>query len=223
MANSKEDNTVIVLHTGYSSTIIEEKDENLPFVRANCSCVLVTGSKNIIVDTMTPWDTNLILLSLEANGLTPDDINYVISTHGHSDHTGNNNLFLKAKHIVGYCISVKDKYFLHPFDKGLPFEIDEGITVIPTPGHTADDVSVVIKTEDMGTVVIAGDIFEREEDIEQPEIWRSCGSVNPEQQENSRAVIANIADYIVPGHGPIFKVTDGMKKKLSQNLSRCNQ
>ncbi|EFX70447.1 hypothetical protein DAPPUDRAFT_61331 [Daphnia pulex] len=216
-------NRVKVLHTGYSSTIIEEKDENLPFVRANCSCVLVTGSKNIIVDTMTPWDTNLILLSLEANGLTPDDINYVISTHGHSDHTGNNNLFLKAKHIVGYCISVKDKYFLHPFDKGLPFEIGEGITVIPTPGHTADDVSVVIKTEDMGTVVIAGDIFEREEDIEQPEIWRSCGSVNPEQQENSRALIANFADYIVPGHGPIFKVTDAMKKKLSENLSSCNQ
>jgi hypothetical protein len=67
-----------------------------------------------------------------------------------------------------------------------------------------------------------GDIFEREEDIEQPEIWRSCGSVNPEQQENSRAIIANIADYIVPGHGSIFKVTDAMKKKLSQNVSTCN-
>ena len=42
--------------------------------------------------------------------------------------------------------------------------------------------------------------------------------MNPKQQENSRAVIANIADYIVPGHGPIFKVTDAMKKKLLQNL-----
>jgi len=41
---------------------------------------------------------------------------------------------------------------------GLPFNIDEGITVIPTPGHTADDVSVVIKTEDLGIVVIAGKI-----------------------------------------------------------------
>jgi glyoxylase-like metal-dependent hydrolase (beta-lactamase superfamily II) len=72
----------------------------------------------VIVDTMTPWDTKFILLALEANGLTPDDINYVVSTHGHSDHIGNNNLFLKAKHIVGYCVSVKDQYFLHPFDKG---------------------------------------------------------------------------------------------------------
>lgn len=39
-------NRVKILHNGYSSNIIEEKDENLPFVRANCSCVLVTGSSN---------------------------------------------------------------------------------------------------------------------------------------------------------------------------------
>ena len=68
--------------------------------------------------------------------------------------------------------------------------------------------------------ITTGDIFEREEDIEQPEIWRSCGTVNPDQQEKSRAKIANIADYIVPGHGPIFKVTDAMRKKLT---SLCQQ
>ncbi len=109
---------VQILHNGYSSNPIEEPNETLPFVRANCSCVLVTGSKNVIIDTMTPWDTSLILNSLKLNGLNPDDINYVISTHGHSDHTGNNHLFLKAKHIVGFCISEKDRYFLHPFDQG---------------------------------------------------------------------------------------------------------
>ena len=41
---------------------------------------------------------------------------------------------------------------------GIAFEIDVGIKVIPTPGHTADDVSVVVKTEDLGIVVIAGKI-----------------------------------------------------------------
>lgn len=45
-------------------------------------------------------------------------MNYVISTHGHSDHIGNNNLFRMAKHIVGFSISFKDQYFMHPFDKG---------------------------------------------------------------------------------------------------------
>ena len=41
---------------------------------------------------------------------------------------------------------------------GIAFEIDAGVKVIPTPGHTADDVSVVVKTEDLGIVVIAGKI-----------------------------------------------------------------
>lgn len=38
----------------------------------------------------------------------------------------------------------------------MPFQIDEGIQVIATPGHTADDISVVVQTENLGTVVIAG-------------------------------------------------------------------
>lgn len=28
---------------------------------ANCTCTLVKGEKNIIVDTMTPWDKQLII------------------------------------------------------------------------------------------------------------------------------------------------------------------
>ena len=113
--------SVHVLHSGYSSHPVEGSQETLPFVNANCSCVLITGSKNVIVDTMTPWDTTFILDSLRLNKLNPDEINYVISTHGHSDHTGNNHLFLKAKHIVGFCISERDRYFLHPFDQGITF------------------------------------------------------------------------------------------------------
>lgn len=112
-------NYVKVLHEGYSSNIVEQTGKSLPFVHANCSCVLVTSeSTNVIVDTMTPWDGDRIKESLKSFGLTPDDINYVISTHGHSDHLGNNNLFLKAKHIVGFCVSVGDQYFLHPFEEG---------------------------------------------------------------------------------------------------------
>lgn len=65
----------------------------------------------------------------------------------------------------------------------------------------------------------SGDIFEKMEDIDNPEIWRTAGSLNPEQQEKSRAKIANIADYIIPGHGPMFRVTNEMKEKI---ISACN-
>ena len=127
-------NRVEVLQNGYSKSSEPSADESeinnsvikLPSVRANCSSVLITGTPgaNVIVDTMTPWDSDFILQSLRARGLEPDDINYVVGTHGHSDHIGNNNLFLKAHHIVGFCLSFRDRYYLHPFDQGkvLQFE-----------------------------------------------------------------------------------------------------
>jgi len=112
-------NRVEVLSNGYASMDSQcaTKDE-LGCVRANCSCVLITGNACVIVDTMTPWDRKFILDSLETRGIKPDDVDFVVSTHGHSDHHGNNNLFLKAKHIVGFCVSFQDQYFLHPFDQG---------------------------------------------------------------------------------------------------------
>lgn len=50
-----------------------------------------------------------------------DQIDYVISSHGHSDHTGNNNLFIEnvKQHIVGFCINFKDQYYAHPFEHGM--------------------------------------------------------------------------------------------------------
>lgn len=60
-----------------------------------------------------------VLQGLQKYDLSPSEIQYVVSTHGHSDHIGNNNLFTKATHIVGFSVSFKDKYFLHPFDKGI--------------------------------------------------------------------------------------------------------
>jgi len=211
-------NSVQVLFNGYSH--VQEpssgvSDDGPCTVKANCSCVLITGSSKVIVDTMTAWDKELILEALDGKGINPDEIDFVVSTHGHSDHIGNNNLFLNAKHIVGFCFSFKDQYYLHPFDQGIPYEIADGIKVIPTPGHTADDVSVVVESQELGTVVIAGDIFEREEDIDHPEIWRDeGGSTNPELQERSRSEIIKIADYIVPGHGPMFKVSEAMRNQM---------
>lgn len=51
-------NEVIVLFEGYSTQIDS-------FVMdANCSCILIKGLKNIIVDTMTAWDKDEILEGL---------------------------------------------------------------------------------------------------------------------------------------------------------------
>lgn len=200
-----------VISDGYSKIVNGE-------MQANCTCTLIKGKYNVIVDTMTAWDKDCIIKGLEKHRVSCDDIHYVVCTHGHSDHIGNNNLFLNAKHIVGFAVSYKNTYFVHPFDTGEPFVIDKDVTVIPTPGHTSSDVSVIVQTDDRGIIAIAGDLFEKEEDISDPSIWRYiAGSDDPEKQERNRNKLLLHADWIVPGHGPMFKVVPYMKQvaKLS--------
>lgn len=189
---------VKVLFPGYSFT-----DENGQY-RATGTSSIITGPIKVVVDTGGPWDKDKLIAALQDNGITPDEIDYVVCTHGHSDHIGNLNLFLNAKHIVGFDINYKDSYFDHDFKKGDAFIIfKDFVTVIPTPGHMHSDVSVVVKdAEGLGTVVVCGDLFESENDGDS---WKEI-SEWPEEQIKNRDKVMKMADYIIPGHGPMFQV-----------------
>ena len=58
------------------------------------------------------------------------------------------------------------------------------------------------------SVSFAGDLFECEADIKDGNIWRQL-SEQPELQEQNRRRVLELADYIVPGHGAMFKVDKG--------------
>ncbi|XP_068626856.1 metallo-beta-lactamase domain-containing protein 1 [Battus philenor] len=203
---------VIVLYDGYSK--MSSSNE----MTANCTCSLIKGIDNIIVDSMTAWDSDKIISGLKTHGLAPEDINYVVSTHGHSDHIGNNNLFLKAKHIVGFSISFKDKYYIFPFEKGEEYAINDSVKVIPTPGHTLSDVTVLVKSLQNENIAITGDLFEKYEDIEDSSIWLEAGSEDNIRQLRNRSKIIDIADWIIPGHGPKFKVTNDMRQIVRKQV-----
>ncbi|XP_046547469.1 metallo-beta-lactamase domain-containing protein 1-like isoform X2 [Haliotis rubra] len=198
---------VIVLKEGYSV-----KDG--PGHQKACgSITLLRGAHTILVDTGNPWDKDLIIEGLHEHSLLPEHIEYVVCTNGHTDKVGNLNLFPGALHIVSYDVSVKDRFLLHQFGEGIPYEIDEHVEVVPTPGHTGSDVSVIVKNTALGTVAVTGDLFERFEDLDQPHLWQE-NSEQPEQQEQSRIAVLRQADYIVPGHGPMFQVPPDSKKQL---------
>lgn len=190
---------VHVLFDGYSKTTEEG-------ISANCTCTLITGPQNIIVDTMTAWDGPKLRAALEDYKLTPNDINWVICTHGHSDHIGCNYLFQQAKHIVGFCYSYKDIYYECSFASGQEMQIDEGLKIVPTPGHTLQDVSVLVEKSNKEVIAITGDLFEREEDLNDDSIWKAAGSDSEVLQEENRRKILELARWIVPGHGPMFEV-----------------
>ncbi len=110
----------------------------------------------------------------------------------------------------------RDKFSLHPYDAGEEYPIDgDLVRVVPTPGHTLDSVSVRVVTSSHGTVVVAGDLFEREEDIGDPRVWQEAGSDRPDLQAEHRAKVLLCADHVVPGHGPMFRVTDGHKRSAA--------
>ncbi|XP_055712655.1 metallo-beta-lactamase domain-containing protein 1 [Phlebotomus papatasi] len=205
---------IFILFDGFSEIKTLENEE---VMLANCTCTLIKSRGiNIIVDSLTPWDSERLLAALQKHQIAPKDINFVVSTHGHSDHVGNNNLFLDAKrHIVGNNISFKETYFLHNWTN--PYVINENVEIIRSPGHTPDCVSVIVRGSNLGERVgITGDLFEKEGDILNDSLWKDAGSYNEDVQKENRLKIASMVDVIIPGHGPAFKVTEEMRKILQE-------
>ena len=205
---------VYVLQPGYSTV---NSDGSMC---ANGTSTLIIGpTKKVIVDTLSPWDRDAMINLLQHYNLKPCEITHVVCTHGHPDHTGNNNLFTDAKiHIVGNSIYHKDIYYEHHFADGTSYEIDgRDLYVHPTPGHTLDSTSVVVNTR-KGRVCIAGDLFEKEEDIKDSGVWKEAGSEDEAQQIKNRSLMLLLSDFIVPGHGPMFKVTNEMKIEAQTSL-----
>uniref|UniRef100_A0A0X3PAT5 Metallo-beta-lactamase domain-containing protein 1 n=1 Tax=Schistocephalus solidus TaxID=70667 RepID=A0A0X3PAT5_SCHSO len=175
---------------------------------AECSISLILGAFNILFDPGSPWDGLLITKMLSDHGLKSSEVAFVVCSHPHIDHVGNLNFFPDATIVVGTEVTKHDELYQHPISYNNPFRIDDKVEIIFTPGHTESDVSLVVRdTEDYGTVVLTGDVFENEHDIGQPSLWMN-NSINPALQDQSRKNLLKIADYIVPGHGAAFHVSD---------------
>lgn len=206
---------VKVLFNGYS----EQLDDKT--MRANCTCTLIKGQKLIIVDTMTAWDQKRILEALNRENVIPAEIDYVVCTHSHADHIGNNNLFTNAEHIVGFSVQHGDLFY----EKNIKYEeyiLCEGVKVIATPGHTAEDITVLVQTIINGQpkcVAITGDLFEKEDDILNPSIWQNLGQYDLQKvQSQMRSRVIHLADFIIPGHGPMFSVTDTIRQIIDSQV-----
>ena len=190
--------SVVVLKPGYA------RWEGYASQRACGTITLVRSLKNCIVDLGIPTDKALILKQLKAQRLYPKDIDFVILTHSDVDHIGNMNLFPDATFIGGNDVMQGD-HFLEFFKE--KYVVDENISVIHTPGHDNRSISVLVKTA-KGLVAITGDLFEYNKDwltVDTSEAWEPW-SQDKDLQNKSRAKIWKLADYIVPGHGDMFKV-----------------
>ena len=161
---------------------------------------------NIIVDP--GMNRELLLDVLRKEDLSPDKINYVILTHYHLDHSLLAGIFEKAK--------VLDNEDVYSWDGKIESHEDKipgtDIKIIKTPGHDMFHCSVLVKTENLGKVAIVGDVFWWKDGQEQKTDTGSLIELkdpyvkNKEELINSRKKVLEFADYIIPGHGKVFKV-----------------
>ena len=189
-----------VLIEGYA------KEENGAEFASSTTTLIREGDLNIIVDP--GMNRKLLLESLRKEGLPSDKINYVILTHYHLDHSLLAGIFKNARIMDNSDICSWDGK-IEAHDGKVP---GTDIEIIRTPGHDMFHCSVLVKTNEFGKVIIAGDVFWWEDSQEQKTDKESLMKhkdpymKNEEELTNSRKKILELADYIIPGHGKMFKV-----------------
>jgi len=188
---------VKVLLPGYFKWLGLGRDK---FKASSTVTLIQDNGVNILVDTGNQEVEKKLVDALKKQGLTPEDINYVILTHHHLDHTANNHLFKKAI-ITDWLTSYKKDKFIIDFDmvkKGQK-KISPNVYIKSTPGHVKDEGSVIVAAKD-GIIAIAGDLFFNDQ------AERDIFVHDKKDFQRSRKELIKLADYIVPGHGGMFRV-----------------
>ena len=171
--------------------------------RVASSCTLIRDAdRTIVVDPGMAESARSILDPLAALGVRPEDVTDVVLGHHHPDHT------IHAGHFPN--AAVHDHWAIY---RGTAWEDSEcdgrvlapSVVLARTPGHTAQDLAVVVGTPD-GVVVCTHSFFSDETTVDDE---------TPDDVDGlhaSRAAILAVADVIVPGHGAMFRPTEATSR-----------
>ena len=153
------------------------------------------GELRVVVDPGMVPEPAAILGPLGEVVDSAEEITDVIFSHHHPDHTLNAALFPKARFHDFWAIYQGDVW------KGRPaegFALSRSIRLIETPGHTPQDITTLVST--IGGTVAFTHLW-----------WSASGPASdplasdPSALHRNRARVLEIAQLIVPGHGPPFK------------------
>ena len=183
--------TVDVLVDGYA-----RREGDVARVAGTVSLVR-SGALVAIVDPGMVADASAILAPLLDHGLAPADVTDVVLSHHHPDHTMHVGLFARAAVHDVWATYRGDAWHDRPAE-GVALADD--VVLWETPGHTPQDVSTVVTTDD-GVVVLT-------------HLWWHAQmegdprAVDLDALHRGRARVLEVADRIVPGHGPAFAVSE---------------
>ncbi|MFA7253659.1 MAG: MBL fold metallo-hydrolase [Patescibacteria group bacterium] len=149
-----------------------------------------------IVDPGELPSQQMLIDALARENLKVIDITHIFITHSHIDHYRNAGMFPETTRIVE---------FFGEWQEGRDRDIENGkysdnIEIVKTPGHNRDALTFLVQTTS-GKVAVVGDVFWKENYPENDPYATDM----PELIE-SRKKVLELADYIIPGHGGMFKV-----------------
>lgn len=201
------------------------------------------GSRKVLVDTsfstveaaarLSPgskvWrdQSQEIEAALASVGVMPSEVEFVILTHLHFDHCGNNRLFPQARFLIQreelrYAAApdpVQEMAYspicrgMHPDYLGTSFEVVEGevviapgLVVVPVPGHTPGSQAVLV--ESGGKMFgIAGDLLPLEENINS--LIPAGIHTDIASWYRSARMLMSRCDVVIPGHDKSYRGTFG--------------
>lgn len=159
------------------------------FKTFSSNCYLI--KKKIMIDTGSKAARNELITDFKLSGLAFDKVTTILLTHTHYDHTGNVDLFKKAKIFVSEEeINNLDGENVYPISQ---FK-NKQIKVIKVPGHTKGSLAFLYKK-----ILFSGDtIFDKEGKI----IGRTdlSESLPEKMEENIKKLLKLDFEIICPGH-----------------------
>jgi glyoxylase-like metal-dependent hydrolase (beta-lactamase superfamily II) len=143
---------------------------------------------------MVPDVAGSILDPLARRGESPVSITDVLLSHHHPDHTINMGLFPRARIHDHWAWYRGDQWVDRPAEG---FALSPSVVLIETPGHTPQDITVLVGTRE-GIVAVTHLWWSSSGPAEDPY------ATDPEALHRGRARVLEVASLVVPGHGPAF-------------------
>lgn len=173
------------------------------WIASSTVTLIESEGKKIIIDP--GCNRNNLLAALKKENLLTGQVDFVVLTHSHTDHTLLAGIFENAK--------VLNPVEIYNSDNQVSFEeniFGPDVKIIQTPGHCMEHCSVAVKTK-QGLVLVAGDLFWWVDSEEQVVDVNKVDDAHPLETNmpvlvSSRKQMLKLADYIIPGHGKMFRV-----------------
>jgi glyoxylase-like metal-dependent hydrolase (beta-lactamase superfamily II) len=175
------------------------------WVAQSTTCLVTSDDNKIITDP--GCNRALLLEAMKKENLSTADIDFVVLSHQHPDHILLAGIFENAKFITFDAGMIYDGDSLTEYNS---HELGEDIEIVQTPGHVLEHISLVVTTKE-GKIGIAGDVIwwlqdeEQKFDLHQYDHSQAKG-MDMEALVGSRKKLISMSDFIIPGHGKMFKV-----------------